>query len=177
MSNSRYDDDSDRVFIRSKWGTSRYVYNPRNPVGLTLIISSLLFAVGGMYLVHHPDLLKASDRWSESELREAVSAATDELASEALFGPGGVASNYGEILRARIAEQGDHSEDGLTVTLASERPESALFDGGAEWAYYTVRADGTDAAFCLSVDAMKRKREMGYEFVTIDVDYGACPAS
>ncbi|MFF2406768.1 hypothetical protein [Streptomyces sp. NPDC058092] len=39
------DRDDEPVFIRSKWGTSRYVYNPRNPVGLALILSSLLFAV------------------------------------------------------------------------------------------------------------------------------------
>ncbi|GGT62532.1 hypothetical protein GCM10010207_72530 [Streptomyces atratus] len=39
------DRDDEPVFIRSKWGTSRYVYNPRNPVGLALILISLLFAV------------------------------------------------------------------------------------------------------------------------------------
>ncbi|MFE5096726.1 hypothetical protein ACFRCI_42090 [Streptomyces sp. NPDC056638] len=39
------DRDDEPVFIRSKWGTSRYVYNPRNPIGLALIVISLLFAV------------------------------------------------------------------------------------------------------------------------------------
>ncbi|MFJ3877149.1 hypothetical protein ACIPW5_06795 [Streptomyces sp. NPDC090077] len=38
----RHDDEP--VFIRSRWGTSRYTYNPRNPVGLALIIITLLFA-------------------------------------------------------------------------------------------------------------------------------------
>lgn len=36
--------DREPVFKRSKWGTQRYYYNPRNPIGLTLIIVSLLFA-------------------------------------------------------------------------------------------------------------------------------------
>ncbi|MFJ1617395.1 MULTISPECIES: hypothetical protein [unclassified Streptomyces] len=39
------DRDDEPVFIRSKWGTSRYVYNPRNPVGLALIVITLLFVV------------------------------------------------------------------------------------------------------------------------------------
>ncbi|GHB59531.1 hypothetical protein GCM10010347_31870 [Streptomyces cirratus] len=37
-----YDDEP--VFKRSKWGTNRYSYNPYNPVGLALIIVTLLFA-------------------------------------------------------------------------------------------------------------------------------------
>lgn len=36
--------DDEPVFKRSKWGTNRYCYKPRNPVGLTLIIITLLFA-------------------------------------------------------------------------------------------------------------------------------------
>lgn len=36
--------DYEPVFKRSKWGANRYYYNPRNPVGLTLIVLSLLFA-------------------------------------------------------------------------------------------------------------------------------------
>ncbi|MFI7178923.1 hypothetical protein [Streptomyces spororaveus] len=42
--------DREPVFKRSKWGTQRYYYNPRNPIGLTLIIVSLLFA-GTMMLL------------------------------------------------------------------------------------------------------------------------------
>ncbi|WP_327274584.1 hypothetical protein OG609_23290 [Streptomyces sp. NBC_01224] len=39
------DRDDEPVFIRSKWGTSRYVYNPRNPIGLALILITPLLAV------------------------------------------------------------------------------------------------------------------------------------
>ncbi|MFE0644728.1 hypothetical protein ACFW2Y_24415 [Streptomyces sp. NPDC058877] len=28
------------VFKKSRWGTNRYVYNPRSPVGLFLIVAS-----------------------------------------------------------------------------------------------------------------------------------------
>ncbi|MEU7607461.1 hypothetical protein, partial [Streptomyces sp. NPDC041003] len=37
--------DDEPVFKRSKWGTNRYYYNPRNPVGLALIVITLL--IGG----------------------------------------------------------------------------------------------------------------------------------
>ena len=32
------EEEHEPVFIRSKWGTNRYVYNPNNPVGLSLIV-------------------------------------------------------------------------------------------------------------------------------------------
>ncbi|MFD9047908.1 hypothetical protein [Streptomyces zaomyceticus] len=38
------------VFKRSKWGTNRYYYNPRNPVGLALIVITLIF-VGTMMIL------------------------------------------------------------------------------------------------------------------------------
>ncbi|MCX4633444.1 MULTISPECIES: hypothetical protein [Streptomyces] len=42
--------DDEPVFKRSKWGTNHYYYNPRNPVGLALIIITLLF-VGTMMIL------------------------------------------------------------------------------------------------------------------------------
>ncbi|MFD3701006.1 hypothetical protein ACFWUZ_33570 [Streptomyces sp. NPDC058646] len=36
--------DREPVFKRSKWGTQRYYYNPRHPIGLTLIIITPLLA-------------------------------------------------------------------------------------------------------------------------------------
>ncbi|MEW2489515.1 hypothetical protein [Streptomyces sp. NPDC048411] len=149
--------------------------NPHNPVGRALIIGSLLFAVGGMYFLYHPGLLSGSDNWDGDELRSGVTAATAKLSSEAQFGPGTI--NYEEILQAGIAEKGHSSQDAVTVTLASEPPDSAVFNGGAEQADYTVTADGTDTAFCLKVYAMKRKQAMGYDFVTTSIGEGACPSA
>ncbi|WP_432039637.1 hypothetical protein [Streptomyces cucumeris] len=45
------DDDYEPVFKKSKWGTSRYTYNPANPVGMALIILSLVFAGVMMFLM------------------------------------------------------------------------------------------------------------------------------
>ncbi|MFB6988183.1 hypothetical protein ACFC0C_31590 [Streptomyces sp. NPDC056178] len=162
----------ERIFIRSKWGTNRYVYNPGHPVGRALIVGSLLFGLGGMYLLYHPGLLNGADTWDAGELRSAVAAATTELSNDARFGPGTV--NFEDILEADIAKHGHSSQHALTVVLASEPPESALIDGGAEQADYTVTAEGTDAAFCVEVHAMKRRLATGYESVAISVGDGAC---
>ncbi|UKY47791.1 hypothetical protein [Streptomyces inhibens] len=166
-------DDADRIFIYSKWG-GRYVYNWNNPIGLALIVGSLLFAIGGLYVLYHPGLLNGSSTWDGGELRSAVKAASSELSSEAKFGPGTI--NYEDILRASIAEHGHSSEDALTITLASEPAQDAMFYGGVEKADYTVTADGTDTAFCLNAYAVKRKRAMDYDYITISVGDGACPA-
>ena len=45
------DDDYEPVFKKSNWGTSRYVYNPNNPVGVVLIILSVVFALVMMFLM------------------------------------------------------------------------------------------------------------------------------
>lgn len=42
--------DDEPVFTRSRWGTNRYYYNPRNPIGLALIVITLLF-VGRMMIL------------------------------------------------------------------------------------------------------------------------------
>ncbi|MEU3403108.1 hypothetical protein ABZ766_04010 [Streptomyces sp. NPDC006670] len=43
-------DDDEPVFRRSTWGTNRYYYNPRNPLGLALIVGTMLF-VGTMLIL------------------------------------------------------------------------------------------------------------------------------
>ncbi|MFJ7777951.1 hypothetical protein [Streptomyces yangpuensis] len=45
----RHDDEP--VFKRSRWGTNRYYYNPRNPVGLALIVITLIFTATMMILM------------------------------------------------------------------------------------------------------------------------------
>ncbi|QES49902.1 hypothetical protein DEJ50_20830 [Streptomyces venezuelae] len=49
------DRDRDRgdepVFIRSKWGTNRYVYNPNNPVGRALIVIAVIVFIVFMVLI------------------------------------------------------------------------------------------------------------------------------
>ncbi|MER5613092.1 hypothetical protein [Streptomyces sp. NPDC002215] len=43
-------EDDEPVFKKSRLGTNRYEYNPRNPIGLALIVISVLL-VGGMLLL------------------------------------------------------------------------------------------------------------------------------
>lgn len=38
-------DDDEPVFKKQKWGNPRYAYNPRNPVGMFLIVASLVVGV------------------------------------------------------------------------------------------------------------------------------------
>ncbi|MET9774687.1 hypothetical protein ABZ023_10550 [Streptomyces sp. NPDC006367] len=44
--------DDEPMLRRSKWGTSRYTYNPRNPVGFALIVISLVLGGTMMLLMH-----------------------------------------------------------------------------------------------------------------------------
>jgi hypothetical protein len=163
--------DADRIFVRSKWGTNRYVYNPDNPVGMALIVATLLFAAGALWVLHHSG---GPGSWDGADLRSAVTTATDELSKEADLGPG--SGDYDAILREQIAKDGNGPEDALSVTLASAEPESKMFSGGLEQAWYSVTAHGTDTAFCLDVQGMKLKARMGYDPLTITVTDGACTA-
>ncbi|MFI6288118.1 hypothetical protein ACIBCM_25795 [Streptomyces sp. NPDC051018] len=44
-------DDDEPVFRRSRWGTNRYVYNSRNPLGRALIVAAVLALVALMLLM------------------------------------------------------------------------------------------------------------------------------
>ncbi|WP_338491798.1 hypothetical protein [Streptomyces sp. SJL17-4] len=59
--------DDEPVFKKSKWGTSRYVYNPNNPIGLALIVASSVFAIVMIILMENragPFAPPASPTWS-----------------------------------------------------------------------------------------------------------------
>lgn len=43
--------DDEPVFKRSRWGTSRYVYNHRSPVGLALILITVVVVGIGMIMM------------------------------------------------------------------------------------------------------------------------------
>jgi hypothetical protein len=172
MSHDREHPDDDRVFVRSNWGTNRYVYNARNPVGRVLIVGSLLFAAGALYVLYHPDLFRGG--WDGDDLRTAVTGATTQLSQEKT-GPGTDTGLYADILTQDIARHGKGPEDALTVTLASDPPESTIWYGGTEDADFSVEARGTDTAFCLHVHAVQRPKAMGYDTVDFTVDDGSCP--
>lgn len=59
--------DDEPVFKKSKWGTSRYVYNPNNPIGLALIVASVGFALVMLVLMENragPFAPPARPTWS-----------------------------------------------------------------------------------------------------------------
>ncbi|MFF8591342.1 hypothetical protein ACF061_07805 [Streptomyces sp. NPDC015220] len=168
-------DDSDRVFIRSKWGTNRYVYNPDNPVGVALIVGSLLLAFGGMYWMHRQGQNVGRDGWRGDELRSAVTAASAKLSRQTVFGPGSLVP-FESVLQEDIIALGRGVQNGLAVTPASERPKSRPTGGGPEQRDYTVTAEGTTAAFCVHAYAVKREGAAAYDSVTVSVADGPCPA-
>ncbi|WP_327429704.1 hypothetical protein [Streptomyces sp. NBC_01236] len=130
--------DDEPVFVRSKWGTNRYVYNPNNPLGLVLIIGSLLLALGGMYYLRasspHPN-----STWSEGELRSAVHQAAQDLEKEPQYTD--TYRGYGEAIKGAVEQTGKGPSYGVRVSTGPYN--------------YTVTGDGTDAKFCMHVIAMQ----------------------
>jgi hypothetical protein len=136
------DHDAEPVFVRSKWGTNRYVYNANNPVGMVLIIASLLFAAGGMYSLHD------SSSWSEGELHDAVHAAVDSL-NAAPQQVGGWRGDYEELIADAIEASGEGPEHGI-VSVSSEN-YGADIAGEPDSESFEVRTDDVDAVYCLRV--------------------------
>ncbi|MFI7246553.1 hypothetical protein [Streptomyces qinglanensis] len=62
-------DDDEPVFKKSNWGTSRYVYNPDNPVGLALTILSVVLALVTIFMMNErkgPFAVPEEPSWSPS---------------------------------------------------------------------------------------------------------------
>ncbi|SER36708.1 hypothetical protein [Streptomyces qinglanensis] len=171
------DDRDDPILIRSRWGTNDYVFNFRNPVACVVFVGLGLLVFGLLYASNH----RSTPQWEEGELRSAVKGATAELSEEAQFGPG--IPGYGEVLQSRIAKHGPHSESphssehdaGVVGALASPQPEHDYFGESVEEADYTVTADGTDTALCLTVTALANR--YGYSSVSFSIRNGSCPAT
>jgi hypothetical protein len=159
------DHDAEPVFVRSKWGTSRYVYNPNNPVGMALIIGSLLFAGGGMYALHD------SSSWSEGELHDAVHSAAESLEARAQQ-VGGFRGSYKELIADAIENSGEGPEFGMvSVSPQSEWEETTSAD------LFEVTTDDVDAAYCLHVTPTEPESDT-YTSVTlalgVKVEAGGC---
>lgn len=162
------DHDDEPIFVRSDWGTSRYVYNPNHPIGVALIIGSLLFAAGGMYYLH------ASSSWSEGELRDAVHTAVRDLESERhTFSTW--TGGYDRLIRDALEESGEgpstggvlHVEDANDPYDENADPSVDLFE---------VTAKDVDATFCLGVSPPEP--EPALENITVSlsvtVEEGRC---
>ncbi|GGT52011.1 hypothetical protein [Streptomyces purpureus] len=147
------DNNHEPVFVRSKWGTSRYVYNPNNPAGLALIVLSVLFAIGGMYS------MRSSSEWSEDELREAVHQAArtldDSSTSQTEWT---VHVDYGPRIRDAIARTGAGPRYGVDV---SEVEDDAHV--------YEITADDADAAHCMTITEAPEPIVNHYRTVRLNV--------
>ncbi|HEY9369731.1 hypothetical protein [Streptomyces sp.] len=125
------DSSSDEpVFVRSKWGTSRYVYNHRNPVGLALIVITPLIAFGALFA------MEAEWTWSDGELRDGVHQAERQL-DGSVHDPYMHFSIDGRI-RDAIEETGAGPDLGVDVAKYS--------DGR-----YEISTDDTTVKFCMTV--------------------------
>lgn len=164
---SKGQDGDEPILIRSNWGTSRYVYNPRNPVGMGLIIGSLLFAAIAMYS------LRASSSWSEGELRDAVHVAVRDLeASPQTLGAW--TGDYASMIRDALKKSGKGpSVGGLHVEDADDP-----YDKDADPAVdlFEVTAEDVDTTFCLSVSPPEPEPGMTSVEVSLSiaVEEGGC---
>ncbi|MFG2761426.1 hypothetical protein [Streptomyces wuyuanensis] len=118
------------VFIRSKWGTSRYVYNHRNPVGLALIILTPLIVFGVLFGMH------ADSTWSEGELRDAVRKGVADLDGKRHYTS--LESDHGLLIAEAIRESGIGPGHGVDT-------------GEGEDGRYTVSTDDTEAEYCVRI--------------------------
>ncbi|GHG24641.1 hypothetical protein [Streptomyces hydrogenans] len=118
------------VFVRSGWGSGRYVYNHRNPVGRALIVLAPLIALGGLFGMW------ADSTWSEGEIRDAVRKGVADLDGKRHYTS--LAGDHGFLIAEAIRESG--IGPGYGVEMRKEE------DGG-----YTVSTEDTDAEYCVRV--------------------------
>ncbi|MFH8360829.1 hypothetical protein ACH4FV_14745 [Streptomyces anulatus] len=162
------DHDDEPIFVRSNWGTSRYVYNPNHPIGVALIIGSLLFAAGGMYY------LFSSSSWSEGEFRDAVHTAVRDLESEQHTFSSWT-GGYDRLIRDALEESGEGpSSGGMVYVDEANDPYDEDADPSVD--RFEVTAKDVDAAFCLSVSPPEP--ESALENITVSlsitVEEGQC---
>lgn len=124
--------DDEPVFIRSKWGTNRYVYNPNNPVGLALIALTLVVALGAL-IIH-----EFESTWSDGELRDAVQQANRTL-DGSIHDPYRYTSISDQI---RDAVESSGAGPGLGVDVRDEGHDA-----------YEISTDDTEVRFCMRVTA------------------------
>ncbi|MEU0132740.1 hypothetical protein ABZ172_01680 [Streptomyces sp. NPDC006296] len=164
----RADHGDEPVFIRSNWGTSRYVYNPRNPIGLALIIGTLVL-VGGFFW--H---LRASSTWSEGEFRDAVHSAARSLeGSDQKFASW--TGGYDMMIGDAIEDSGKGPEH--TVVDVSAVDDEYDEDAPAGEDRFEVSVEDVDTVYCMRVSPPEPEPALdAVELsLSVTVDEGRCP--
>ncbi|MER7622188.1 hypothetical protein [Streptomyces sp. NPDC126503] len=118
------------VFVRSRWGTGRYVYNHRSPVGLALIVLTSFVALGVLFG------MRAQSTWSESELGDAVREGVQALEGKRHYTS--LESDHGLLITEAMRESGIGPRYGVDTRQG---------EGGA----YTVSTEDTDSAYCVRI--------------------------
>lgn len=138
--------DDEPVFIRSRWGTKRYVYNWGNPVGRALIVGSLVFAVVSMYI------LSARSTWSEGELHDAVHEAARSLQEKPkeinLY------DDYDSLIREAIEDTGEGPAHGkVAVDRVSGLPGPGSTGAGNTSGTddFDITSDDVLDAYCMRI--------------------------
>ncbi|MFC9408898.1 hypothetical protein ACFRAA_13515 [[Kitasatospora] papulosa] len=164
----RRDHDDEPVFRRSEWGTTRYVYNPRNPIGLGLIIGSLVFAVVALYSLH------ASSSWSEGELRDAVHSAARTLeAEDQTFASW--TGGYRSMIRDAIEDSGEGPSSGGPVSV-SEVDDTYDRDAPDGVDRFEVGSEDVDTVYCVGVSPPEPEPTLDKVELdlAVSVDEGRC---
>ncbi|CAM5406413.1 hypothetical protein [Streptomyces badius] len=152
--------DDEPIFIRSNWGTSRYVYNPRNPVGMGLIIGSLLFAAVFLYSLH------SRSSWSEGELRDAVHVAVRDLEATPQT-LGSWTGSYASMIRDALEKSGKGPSTGGLHVEDADDPYDKDADPAVD--LFEVTAEDVDATFCLSMSPPRPEPDMTSVEVSLSV--------
>lgn len=156
--------DAEPVFVRSKWGTNRHVYNPNNPVGMALIVGSLLLLLGGFFYLHD------SSSWSEGEFHDAVHSAAESLEARPQL-VGGLRGSYEQL----ISDAVENSDEGPVYGVVNVEPDRDTTDAVGAADRFEVTVDDVDDVYCLHVSPPEPD---GYTSIdmTLDVtvDDGRC---
>ncbi|MFJ6784720.1 hypothetical protein [Streptomyces yangpuensis] len=138
------------VFVRSRWGANRYVYNHRNPAGLALIIIAPVVAIIAMICLHD------SSRWSEGELRTAVRRGSEDLTGSTQYVSPDM--DLATLIREVIQDSGAGPGLGLDVHREGK-------DGGRG---YTVSTGDTGKRYCVRVTMTRVDPDSRFPFIRQD---------
>ncbi|MCM9083083.1 hypothetical protein OG818_15425 [Streptomyces virginiae] len=141
----------DPVFARSAWGTNRYVYNHRNPVGLALIVIAPIVAICAMIG------LRNSSRWSEGELRTAVHQGAEDLNGSTQYVSPDM--HLGTLIRDAVEDSGTGPGLGLDVSRAFVED-----DGHG----YTISTEDTNTKYCIRVTMARVDPNSRFPFIRQD---------
>ncbi|AXE23751.1 hypothetical protein C0216_10000 [Streptomyces globosus] len=137
------------VFVRSRWGTSRYVYNHRNPVGLALIVITPLIALGVLFG------LRADWTWGEGEFRDAVRKGVKDLEGARQYTT--PESDHHFIVSGAVRDSGIGPGHGVHASKAK--------NGG-----YTVGTEDTETEYCVFLSLTRAEERILLPGAPVDAE-------